>query len=359
MAWLAWDKMTLSKSNDGLGIRDVQAFNDAFLAKISWRLKENPDCLLGRILLTKYCPEENLLTCTAPSAASHGWQSILVGRDLLVKNLGWIVGDGASIKIWDDAWLSLEALCRPMGPATRETASLCVKDLIQAGNGEWNRELFQTVLPFEEERVMSITPSTKGASDALKWLGTKTGEYTVKTGYYTAMAEVTEEILEGEATTEFDWRKTVWNLKIAPKVKMFTWKSLKGILPAGEVLLGRHINVNPACKRCGNLESINHLIFHCPFAREVWKFAPLDGSFGISGLTDLRADWNDLHRLGCLPPTGLTPPPLVPWILWALWKARYRFVFENFTGSPADVLSQAIVLAREWSAAQDKKETVR
>ncbi|KAG5398184.1 hypothetical protein IGI04_019998 [Brassica rapa subsp. trilocularis] len=147
---------------------------------------------------------------------------------------------------------------------------------------------------------MSITPSTKGASNALKWLGTKTGEYTVKTGYYTAMAE-----------------------------------------------------------RCGNLESINHLIFHCPFAREVWKLAPLDGSFGISGLTDLRADWNDLHRLGCLPPTGLTPPPLVPWILWALWKARNRFVFENFSGSPADVLSQAIVLAREWSAAQDKKETVR
>ena len=222
-----------------------------------------------------------------------------------------------------------------------------------------NRDLIQTVLPFEEERVRSIAPSTKGASDVLKWLGTKTGEYTVKTGYYTAMAEVTEEILEGEATAEFDWRKTVWNLKIAPKVKMFTWKSLKGILPTGEVLLGRHINVNPACKRCRNSESINHLIFHCPFAREVWKLSPLGGSFGISGLTDLRADWNDLHRLGCLPPTGLTSSPLVPWILWALWKDRNRFVFENFAGSPAEVLSQAIVLAKEWSVAQDKKETVR
>ncbi|XP_048621848.1 uncharacterized protein LOC125591512 [Brassica napus] len=280
MAWLAWDKMTLSKSNGGLGIRDVQAFNDAFLAKISWRLKENPDCLLGRILLSKYCPDGNLLTCTALSAASHGWQSILLGRDLLVKNLGWIVGDGASIKIWDDAWLSLEAPCRPMGPATSETASLCVKDLIQEGNGEWNREFVQTVLPFEEERVLSITPSTKGASDVLKWLGTKTGEYKVKTGYYTAMAEVTEEILEGEATPEFDWRRTVWNLKIAPKVKMFTWKCLK----------------------------------------------------------------------------GLTSSPLVPWILWALWKARNKYVFENFDGSPADILSQAIGATKEWAAAQDKKE---
>ncbi|XP_013616804.1 PREDICTED: uncharacterized mitochondrial protein AtMg00310-like [Brassica oleracea var. oleracea] len=139
MAWIAWNKMTLPKSNGGLGIRDIHAFNDAYLAKISWQLKENPDCLLGRILLSKYCPNGNLLTCSAPSAASHGWQSILVGRDLLAKNLGWIVGNGDSIKVWDDAWLTLDALCRPMGPATRESTELMVKDLILEETGERNR----------------------------------------------------------------------------------------------------------------------------------------------------------------------------------------------------------------------------
>lgn len=356
MAWIAWEKLTLPKGMGGLGVRDIQAFNEAFLAKISVRLMEKPDGLLGRTLLPKYCPDGNLLTCTASSSASHGWNSILAGRDLLNKKMGWVIGTGTDVMIWEDPWLSLESPLRPMGPATWATASLVVKDLIQPGTGGWNRTVIQAILPFDEERILELQPSIKGAADALRWLGTKDGVYSVKSGYHAAMAEVADEILEDEATPEFDWKKTVWNLKLAPKVKMFTWKSLKGILPVGETLVARHINVDPRCKRCGGSESINHLLFHCPFAREVWNHSPLAGSFDISGLTDLRADWAELHSLGCLPPTGLISTPLVPWIFWSLWKARNKWVFEKFAGNPADVLSQAITAAKEWEGAQVQVE---
>lgn len=138
------------------------------------------------------------------------------------------------------------------------------------------------------------------------------------------MAEAMDEILENEVAVEFDWKKAVWNLKLAPKVKMFTWKSLKGILPVGERLLERHINVDPKCKRCGASKSINHLLFHYPYAREVWYRSPLVGSFDISGLTDLRADWSEMHAVNYLPPTTIISTPLVLWLLWSLWKARNK-----------------------------------
>ncbi|XP_013668888.1 uncharacterized protein LOC106373226 [Brassica napus] len=356
MAWISWPKLTLPKSDGGLGVRDIEAFNEALLAKVSWRLLQQPEGLLGRTLLSKYCPEGNLLTCSPPGAASHGWNSILAGRDLLVKNLGWLVGDGASINIWDDPWLSLEKPLQPMGPATQASAMLVVKDLIHADRGEWNRGLIQTVLPHWEDQILLLQPSVRGAPDILKWLGTKRGDYSVKSGYHTAMSEVRDKILEDEATAEIDWKKTVWNLKLAPKVKMFIWKGLKGILPTGERLLERHINVDPRCKRCGCSESINHLLFHCPFAREVWKLSPLDGNFEVSGLTDLRADWTAVHAQRCLPPAGVSDTMLVPWILWSIWKARNKFLFENFAGNPADTLSMAIVAAREWVGAQQEKE---
>lgn len=82
MAWIAWEKLMLSKSNGGLGIRDVQAFNDARLAKLSWRFLEKPEGLLGRILLSKYCPEGNLLSCSASSSASMGSGGWSVYKDL-------------------------------------------------------------------------------------------------------------------------------------------------------------------------------------------------------------------------------------------------------------------------------------
>lgn len=79
-------------------MRDIQAFNEAFLAKISV----------------------------------------------------WVIGDGAGVAIWDDPWLSLETPTRPMGPATRETAHLAVKDLRYPDSGEWNRDVIQAILPLEE-----------------------------------------------------------------------------------------------------------------------------------------------------------------------------------------------------------------
>lgn len=227
-----------------------------------------------------------------------------------------------------------------MGPTTRDSALLTVRDLIHEVLGEWNKNLIQALLSFEEERIMRLKPSPKGAPDALKWLGEKLEEYSVKTWYHIEMAEATAEILEDEASPKIELRKTVWNLKLAPKVKMFAWKCLKGIVPVGERLLARHINVDPKCKRCESSESINHLLFHYPFARAVWNSSPLDGSFEVSGLIDLREDWNDIHRQKCLPPTGLTKSPLVPWIMWSLWKGHNKLTFENHAGSPAETLTQ-------------------
>ncbi|KAL0727310.1 hypothetical protein Bca4012_023403 [Brassica carinata] len=52
-----------------------------------------------------------------------------------------------------------------------------------------------------------------------------------------------------------------------------------------------------------------------------------------------------------LPPTGITVP-LWPWILWNLWKARNKLVFENKDFSAQEIITKSIKDAKEWSAAQ-------
>lgn len=83
MSWVAWDKLTKPKAGGGLGLRDIQLFNQALLAKQAWRILANPECLLARVLLGKYCHNKSFMDVQSPSSCSHGWRSILHGRDLL------------------------------------------------------------------------------------------------------------------------------------------------------------------------------------------------------------------------------------------------------------------------------------
>lgn len=120
-------------------MRDFLKFNDALLAKIGWRLINNPSSLLGKVLKGKYFSYSTILLATESSNMSHGWRRILIGRDLLLKNVGWAVGDGKSINIWQDPWLSLNKQERPMGPPTEQSAELSVADLLLQVGTQWDR----------------------------------------------------------------------------------------------------------------------------------------------------------------------------------------------------------------------------
>lgn len=129
MCWIAWEKLTLSKEEGGLGFRDIAAFNDSLLAKIGWKLLQQPDALLSQVLLGKYCHSSSFMKSSIPSNASHGWRSIMEGRKILEKGVGWLIGNGESIKLWKDPWLSTSEPSRPLGPPPLETTELKVKDL--------------------------------------------------------------------------------------------------------------------------------------------------------------------------------------------------------------------------------------
>lgn len=116
MCWVSWDRLTKPKDLGGPGIRDFQLFNTALLAKQAWHIVTKPEGLLARVLVGKYCRNSPFLSVKPPKECSHGWRSILAGRDLLVLKLSSVIGDGESIRVWKDPWLNIEIPKRPYGP---------------------------------------------------------------------------------------------------------------------------------------------------------------------------------------------------------------------------------------------------
>ncbi|XP_026459698.1 uncharacterized protein LOC113360404 [Papaver somniferum] len=58
---IAWSNMCISKDLGGLAFRDLEKLNHALLAKLAWRICQQSDHLLTRILKAKYFKKEDFL----------------------------------------------------------------------------------------------------------------------------------------------------------------------------------------------------------------------------------------------------------------------------------------------------------
>lgn len=66
--WVGWERMTTSKESGGLGLRNIHCFNLVMLVKQVWRIRDNLNSLVGRILKAKYFPRVDI------DEASVGYQ---------------------------------------------------------------------------------------------------------------------------------------------------------------------------------------------------------------------------------------------------------------------------------------------
>ena len=53
--------MCRSKDEGGLGFKSMAQFNVALLAKKGWRILNNPNSLVAKVLKAKYYPQSNFL----------------------------------------------------------------------------------------------------------------------------------------------------------------------------------------------------------------------------------------------------------------------------------------------------------
>lgn len=359
--WIAWDKITLSKKEGGLGVRDMLAFNKALLAKQAWRLMNNPTSLLARVYKAKYFRKTNFLEAKASPSSSYAWRSIIQTQSLISKGIKWIVGNGENIRLWKDNWLQGDTDLFPTSPGAELYPMMMVKDLFISGTREWDISKIRSLVREEDvAKNLRIRPSWTLQQDTLCWRFGTTGTYTVKTGYHLQRsmdieAQPNQSSNQPQVTLHNNLLNKLWRVNIPPKIKMFWWKATHNGLPVVENLKKRGYGSCELCPLCGEKpETVDHMILQCRIAWEIWSLVLNEDRYQLSQISTIY----DL-MLFCLQKISKDRADNVPFFLgWRIWKARNKLVFENRRDHIIHIINSAYMDAKIWKEAlTQNKET--
>lgn len=262
--------MCKPKAAGGLGLRPAKEMNKALIAKVGWRLLWDKDSLWARVLRSKYkVGHVHDHTWVVPKSNwSSTWRSVAAGlREVVSQGLGWVLGDGKTIKFWSDRWLigdplsaSVTALLPP------EELGKRVADYWLQGLG-WDRMKLSQWLP--ESIIMKllavVVNNLPGVHDSLSWQGTSNGAFTVSSAYSLLCCES-----EARPCMELFFHQ-IWRVVVPERVRIFLWLVGHQVIMTNMERARRHLGDTAVCPICnGAVESIIHVLRDCPAMVGIW-----------------------------------------------------------------------------------------
>ena len=140
-----------------MGFKDLSRFNDALLAKQTWRLLHDKTSLFYRVFKSKFFPNNTIMEAANSSSVSYAWHSIIRGREVIKKGPMWRIGDGQFVDIWKDSWLPRKYSPRVLSPQPEAWMDAKVSALIDEGQKQWRTEVLENMmLGFEAEIIRTI-----------------------------------------------------------------------------------------------------------------------------------------------------------------------------------------------------------
>ncbi|KAG7564388.1 Ribonuclease H domain [Arabidopsis suecica] len=308
------------------------------VAKFWWSSNgDSRDSLFAKVFKGRYFRKSNPLENIKYYSPSYGWRSICSARSL--------VESGTSISVWEDPLIPAQFPRPAKSNSSLVDPLLKVNNLLDSRSNFWNIALLEEIFHPEDVALISALPvGAPTKEDTLGWHFTKSGKYTVKSGYHTTRLERLETNLSLNGPDIKPLKAHSWQVQ-----RHFLWQILTGCVPVTENLRRRGIDCDTGCVRCGELvETINHTLFQYHPVRQVWALSQIPTTMRIFPTESIFANLD--HLFWRIPLEF--DSSVFPWIIWYIWKAKNEKIFENIDKDPLEVLRLAEKEAQLWQSAQ-------
>ncbi|XP_048501627.1 uncharacterized protein LOC125497948 [Beta vulgaris subsp. vulgaris] len=186
----------------------------------------------------------------------------------------------------------------------------------------------------DAKEIFAIHIPRADIDDEIGWSHTKSGNYTVKSGYWFLSGENQQQLNKSTFWNHF------WKADIFPKWKHFLWKIFNNALPTADNLIKRKIaGINPTCYLCKSQdETLAHMLRDRQIAQRIWS-----GSLGIvaeNGKHLKIQEWikNFLNLFKKRKEECLDMEVDFISTLWAIWVHRNEVIFRGVIPNPERIM---------------------
>ena len=209
----------------------------------------------------------------------------MAAQFIVQQGLRWFVGNCESIRVWGDKWLLSTSTYKVVSSKLFLHEDTRVSEVIDSKLASWKGGALDAMfLPYEAKLIKSIPISLQLPKDKLIWALSSNSVFSVHSAYKLAMDQARAE----RSGTSSDngrirkfWRH-LWRLEVPHKVRHFSWRAVKGILPTKVNLLRCGVIHDDRCNECNvEAESEGHLLWSCHRAQDVWQNSKLYFNFEL------------------------------------------------------------------------------
>ncbi|CAJ2643768.1 unnamed protein product [Trifolium pratense] len=367
ICWVSWDTICLPKDRGGLGIKNLDLFNQSLLCKWKWRGISDENALWSTLLKYRYGNMvDNFMSQSTNDVIGHSlwWRDIMkiggvVNGDWFKKNVSNVLGDGLSLRFWHDVWLrpvcfkSLFPILfnKALYPNIVVGASGMWQDHTWVWKMDWSSVLSATEQELAQELDTLLTgffpyPNDK---DRVRWNIHQTGQFSVHSTYVFLLSRVVTLAIDENVVEALN---QLWTNDMPSKVSIFGWRLLLSRLPTRMALAKKGVIVNPrelCCAFCfREEEDIDHVFFNCSFSQQIWKgiFVWLNVDF-----IPYEVCWQHFISFGALVKNkSYAKARHVIWLAttWSLWRARNNIMFRGDVINLQSLINQIIYISWFW-----------